>query len=171
MSDRSSKAVIPLLIFAVLGVGAWAFFDTFSNVGYAPKQPVAFSHKLHAGVRKIPCLYCHSNAERSRHATVPAMNVCMNCHTVARTERPEIQKITALYNENKPVEWVRVHRVPDYVYFSHRWHVAKGIACQTCHGQVQNMEVIQQVATLKMGFCISCHRQNGASQECNTCHV
>lgn len=171
MSDRSSKAVIPLLIFAVLGVGAWAFFDTFSNVGYAPKQPVAFSHKLHAGTRKIPCLYCHSNAERSRHATVPAMNVCMNCHTVARTDRPDIQKITALYNENKPVEWVRVHRVPDYVYFSHRWHVAKGIACQHCHGQVQNMERIQQVATLKMGFCISCHRQNGASQECNTCHV
>lgn len=171
MSDRSSKAVIPLLIFAVLGVGAWAFFDTFSNVGYAPKQPVAFSHKLHAGARKIPCLYCHSNAERSRHATVPAMNVCMNCHTVARTDRPDIQKITALYNENKPVEWVRVHRVPDYVYFSHRWHVAKGIACQTCHGQVQNMDVIQQVASLKMGFCISCHRQNGASQECNTCHV
>jgi hypothetical protein len=171
VSDRSSKAVIPLLIFAVLGVGAWAFFDTFSNVGYAPKQPVAFSHKLHAGTRKIPCLYCHSNAERSRHATVPAMNVCMNCHTVARTDRPDIQKITALYNENKPVEWVRVHRVPDYVYFSHRWHVAKGIACQHCHGQVQNMERIQQVATLKMGFCISCHRQNGASQECNTCHV
>ena len=171
MSDRSSKAVIPLLIFAVLGVGAWAFFDTFSNVGYAPKQPVAFSHKLHAGTRKIPCLYCHSNAERSRHATVPAMNVCMNCHTVARTDRPDIQKITALYNENKPVQWVRVHRVPDYVYFSHRWHVAKGIACQHCHGQVQNMERIQQVATLKMGFCISCHRQNGASQECNTCHV
>jgi hypothetical protein len=171
VSDRSSKAVIPLLIFAVLGVGAWAFFDTFSNVGYAPKQPVAFSHKLHAGTRKIPCLYCHSNAERSRHATVPAMNVCMNCHTVARTDRPDIQKITALYNENRPVEWVRVHRVPDYVYFSHRWHVAKGIACQHCHGQVQNMERIQQVATLKMGFCISCHRQNGASQECNTCHV
>ena len=171
MSDLSSKAVIPLLILALLGVGAWAFFDTFSNVGYAPKQPIAFSHKLHAGTRKIPCLYCHANAERSRHATVPAMNVCMNCHNVARTERPAIQQITALYNANKPVEWVRVHRVPDYVYFSHRWHVAKGIACQTCHGQVQNMDVIQQVATLKMGFCISCHRQNNASQECNTCHM
>jgi hypothetical protein len=171
VSDRSSKAVIPLLIFAVLGVGAWAFFDTFTNVGYAPKQPVAFSHKLHAGTRKIPCLYCHSNAERSRHATVPAMNVCMNCHNVARTERPAIQQITALYQAGKPVEWVRVHRLPDYVYFSHRWHVAKGIACQTCHGQVQNMDVVQQVATLKMGFCISCHRQNGASQECNTCHM
>jgi hypothetical protein len=171
VSDRSSKAVIPLLIFALLGVGAWAFFDTFSNVGYAPKQPVAFSHKLHAGTRKIPCLYCHANAERARYATVPAMNVCMNCHNVARTERPAIQQITALYNANKPVEWVRVHRVPDYVYFSHRWHVAKGIACQTCHGQVQNMDVIQQQTTLKMGFCISCHRQNNASQECNTCHM
>ena len=171
MSSRSSKAVIPLLVLAVLGAGAWAFFDAFSNVGYAPKQPVAFSHKLHSGTRKIPCLYCHSSAERSRYATVPAMNVCMNCHNVARTERPAIQQITALYQADKPVEWVRVHRVPDYVYFSHRWHVAKGIACQTCHGQVQNMDVVQQVATLKMGFCISCHRQNGASQECNTCHM
>ena len=171
MSNLSSKAVIPFLVLAVLGAGAWAFFDAFSNVGYAPKQPVAFSHKLHSGTRKIPCLYCHSSAERSRYATVPAMNVCMNCHNVARTERPAIQQITALYQADKPVEWVRVHRVPDYVYFSHRWHVAKGIACQTCHGQVQNMDVLRQVATLKMGFCISCHRQNGASQECNTCHM
>ena len=171
MSNRSSKAVIPLLVLAVLGAGAWAFFDTFTNVGYAPKQPVAFSHKLHAGTRKIPCLYCHSSAERSRHATVPAMNVCMNCHNVARTDRPAIQEITALYQADKPVEWVRVHRVPDYVYFSHRWHVAKEIACQTCHGQVQEMDVIQQVSTLKMGFCISCHRQKQASQECNTCHM
>lgn len=171
MSNRSSKAVIPLLVLAVLGAGAWAFFDAFSNVGYAPKQPVAFSHKLHAGTRKIPCLYCHSSAERSRHATVPAMNVCMNCHNVARTERPAIQEITALYQADKAVEWVRVHRVPDYVYFSHRWHVAKEIACQTCHGQVQEMDVIQQVTTLKMGFCISCHRQKQASQECNTCHM
>lgn len=171
MSDRSSKAVIPLLVLAVLGAGAWAFFDTFSNVGYAPKQPVAFSHKMHAGLRKIPCLYCHAGAERSRHATIPAMNVCMNCHNVARTERPAIQQITALYQADKAVEWVRVHRVPDYVYFSHRWHVAKEIACQTCHGQVQEMDVVQQVSTLKMGFCISCHRQKEASQECNTCHM
>jgi hypothetical protein len=171
VSERSSKAILPLLVLAVLAFGAWSFFDTFSNVGYTPKQPIAFSHKLHAGTRKIPCLYCHSNAERSRHATVPAMNVCMNCHIVARTDRPAIQEITKLYQENRPVEWVRIHRLPDYVYFSHRWHVAKGFACQKCHGEVQTMDEVTQVAPLKMGWCISCHRQNQAPTECNTCHM
>ena len=130
-----------------------------------------FSHKLHAGTRKIPCLYCHSNAERSRHATIPSTNVCMNCHLVVRTDRPAIQAVTKLYEEGEadpldprpPRSRLRL--------FSHRWHVARGIACQTCHGQVQNMDVIRQAANLKMGWCISCHRQNKASQECNTCHM
>ena len=111
-------------------MGGWAFLDTFSNVGYAPIQPIPFSHKLHAGTRKIPCLYCHSNAERSRHATIPSTNVCMNCHLVARTDRPAIQQVTKLYEEGKPIPWVRVHRVPDYVYFSHQWHIARGFPCQ-----------------------------------------
>jgi hypothetical protein len=154
-----------------LAVGAWAFFDSYSNVGYTPKQPVAFSHLMHAGTRKIPCLYCHPAAERSRHATVPSVNVCMNCHLVARTDRPDIQKITALYNADQPIPWVRVHRLPDYVYFSHRWHVAKGITCQQCHGTVEAMVETRQVASLKMGWCIQCHRQNQASQECNICHM
>lgn len=171
MSDRSSKAILPLLVLAVLAFGAWSFFDAFSNVGYTPKQPMAFSHTLHAGTRKIPCLYCHSSAERSRHATIPSMSVCMNCHLVARTERPAIQELTKIYQENKPVQWVRIHRLPDYVYFSHRWHVAKGFTCQKCHGEVQTMDEVGQFASLKMGWCISCHRQNQASTECNTCHM
>jgi hypothetical protein len=172
VSKPSQRGLVTLLLIVVtLGLGGWAFLDTFSNVGYAPQQPVPFSHKLHAGTRKIPCLYCHSNAERSRHATIPSTNVCMNCHLVVRTDRPAIQTVTKLYEEGKAIPWVRVHRVPDYVYFSHRWHVARGIACQTCHGQVQNMDVIRQAENLKMGWCISCHRQNKASQECNTCHM
>ena len=172
MSKPSKRGLVTLLLIVVtLGMGGWAFLDTFSNVGYAPQQPVPFSHKLHAGTRKIPCLYCHSNAERSRHATIPSTNVCMNCHLVVRTDRPAIQTVAMLYEQGKTIPWVRVHRVPDYVYFSHRWHVARGIACQTCHGQVQNMDVIRQAENLKMGWCISCHRQNKASQECNTCHM
>jgi len=172
VSKPSQRGLVTLLLIVVtLGLGGWAFLDTFSNVGYAPQQPVPFSHKLHAGTRKIPCLYCHSNAERSRHATIPSTNVCMNCHLVVRTDRPAIQTVTKLYEEGKAIPWVRVHRVPDYVYFSHRWHVARGIACQTCHGQVQNMDVIRQAENLKMGWYISCHRQNKASQECNTCHM
>jgi hypothetical protein len=172
VSKPSKRGLVTLLLIVVtLALGGWAFLDTFSNVGYAPVQPIPFSHKLHAGTRKIPCLYCHSNAERSRHATIPSTNVCMNCHLVARTDRPAIQQVTKLYEEGKPIPWVRVHRVPDYVYFSHRWHVARGIACQTCHGQIQNEDVVRQAENLKMGWCISCHRQNKASQECNTCHM
>ena len=171
MSEQSSRKLLPLLVLVLLAVGAWAFFDSFSNVGYTPKQPVAFSHKMHAGTRKIPCLYCHSAAERSRHATVPAVNVCMNCHLVVRTDRPDIQKITALYNADKPIPWVRVHRLPDYAYFSHRWHIARGFPCQKCHGPVEKMNEVRQVSSLKMGWCIDCHRQNGASQECNVCHM
>jgi hypothetical protein len=171
VSERNSRRLLPLLVLVLLAVGAWAFLDSFSNVGYTPKQPVAFSHKMHAGTRKIPCLYCHSSAERSRHATVPSVNVCMNCHVVARTDRPDIQKITALYNADKPIPWIRVHRLPDYVYFSHRWHIARGFPCQKCHGPVEKMNEVRQVSSLKMGWCIDCHRQNGASQECNTCHM
>jgi len=171
VSLQIKQGVIPLLIVVLLGLGGWAFLDAFSNVGYAPKQPVPFSHKLHAGTRKIPCLYCHSNAERSRHATVPAGNVCMNCHLVVRTDSPSIQLVTSLYQANKPMQWVRVHRLPDYVYFSHRWHVARGIKCQTCHGPVETMDVVRQVSSLKMGWCIDCHRLNKASTECNTCHM
>jgi len=172
VSKPSKRGLVTLLLIVVtLALGGWAFLDTFSNVGYAPIQPIPFSHKLHAGTRKIPCLYCHSNAERSRHATIPSTNVCMNCHLVVRTDKPAIQQVTKLYEEGKPIPWVRVHRVPDYVYFSHRWHVARGIACQTCHGQIQNEDVVRQAENLKMGWCISCHRQNKASQECNTCHM
>lgn len=170
-STRQGRGLIPLLILAVLFLGGWAFFDTFSNVGYAPQQPIPFSHKLHAGQSKIPCEYCHSSASRSRYATVPSSNVCMNCHLVARTDRAGVQELTKLYEADQPIPWVRVHRLPDYVYFSHRWHVAKGVQCQECHGPVEEMDLVRQVASLKMGWCIDCHRKNEASQECQTCHM
>lgn len=170
LSALKPKQIIPIVL-ALLVLGGWAFFDSFSNVGYGPTQPIPFSHKLHASTNKIPCLYCHSNAERSRHATVPGVGVCMNCHTVVRTERPTIQAVTQYYQANKPIPWIRVDRVPDYVYFSHQWHIARGFACQKCHGEVQNMDVVQQAKDLKMGFCISCHRQNQAPTDCNTCHT
>lgn len=171
VSSRTGSLLLPLLVVAVLGAGVWAFFDSFSNIGYAPTQPIPFSHKVHAGVNKIPCLYCHSSAERSRHATVPAGNVCMNCHIVVGTDKPNVQKLTSLYQSEQVVPWVRVHRLPDHVYFPHKWHVAKGIACQQCHGAVEAMDVVKQVQPLKMGWCISCHRQNKATQECSACHM
>ena len=160
ISNSQKKLGIALsLIVAVIAVaGLAANFPTASNEGYAPEQPIPYSHKLHAGDLKIPCLYCHSGAEKSRHATIPSVNVCMNCHSVVKTDSPHIQKIRKHYLEGTPIEWVRVHELPDYVYFPHKRHVAKGVACQVCHGPIQEMEKVYQKAPLTMGWCMECHR-------------
>jgi hypothetical protein len=174
----------------VVVVGIARYYPTASNQGYAPEQPIPFSHKLHAGDKKIPCLYCHSGAEKSRHATIPSLNVCMNCHSVVKTDSPYIQKVKAAYDAGQPIEWVRVHELPDYVYFPHKRHVAKGVSCETCHGNVQEMERVEQKGALTMGWCMECHRGQTTPKEvlskvyphlknpqgpvapvnCNTCH-
>jgi hypothetical protein len=142
------------------------------NNGYQPDQPIAFSHELHAGQNKIQCQYCHTNAERSNHATVPALNICMNCHMVVATDKPAIQKITKAYNDNTPINWVKVHMLPDHVHFNHRRHVRRGVACQECHGPVETMKTVYQHADLSMGWCVNCHRkpENKAPTSCSTCH-
>lgn len=181
-------------LFLIVGVvavfGVIKFYPTASNQGFAPEQPIPFSHKLHAGVNKIQCLYCHSGAEKSRHATIPSSNVCMNCHSVVKIDSPHIQKLRKLYAEGKPIEWARVHELPDYVYFPHKRHVAKGVSCETCHGNVKDMDRIEQKEALTMGWCMECHRGETtprnvlakvyphvknprgpvASVNCSTCH-
>jgi hypothetical protein len=142
---------------AALFVGQWAF-PTVSTLGYAPEQPIPFSHKIHARDNKIACTYCHSSVERSRHATIPSVGTCMNCHSVVKTDSPHIQKIKQAYDEKRPIEWIRVHEVPDFVYFPHHRHVAKGISCETCHGDVKQMDRVEQTQTLTMGYCMECHR-------------
>ena len=128
--------------------------------GYAPKQPIAFSHKLHAGQYKIDCNYCHTGVNRGKSAHIPSANICMNCHGVIKKESPEIQKIYAAVEANKPVEWVRVHNLPDLAYFNHAQHVNVGnVQCVQCHGEIEKMEVVQQRSTLTMGWCIDCHRK------------
>jgi hypothetical protein len=192
ISDAQKKLGIALsLIVLVLVLGGLAeYFPSASNQNYAPEQPIPFSHKLHAGDNKIACLYCHSAAEKSRHASIPSVNVCMNCHTVVKPDSPWIQKVQQAYAENKPIEWVRIHELPDYVYFPHKRHVAKGVACQACHGPVQDMAKVYQYAPLTMGWCMECHRGQTtprnvlanvypnmkdphgavAATNCNTCH-
>lgn len=129
------------------------------NEGYAPKQPIEFSHKLHAGDNKIACQYCHYGAEKSRHAGIPAVGVCMNCHSVVKKDSFEIAKVKEAFDKKTSIAWVRVHKLPDFVYFSHERHVKGGrIECQTCHGEVQEMERLQQVSSLNMGWCVNCHR-------------
>lgn len=164
-----TKATIGILV--ILFYGVWRVSsETNNNVGYAPVQPLDFSHKIHSGDNKIPCLYCHTNAERSPNATVPSINICMGCHNVVATGKPEIVKLRQHYESGRPIEWVRIHSLPDFVYFSHQRHLAKGIECQTCHGPVETMPRVYQVRRLNMGDCVSCHRNNNAPTSCNTCH-
>ena len=131
--------------------------------GYQPDQPIKYSHALHAGKYEIDCQYCHSGASKGKNAWIPSVNVCMNCHKVIKdgpkygTE--EIAKVIKAYEDNEPIEWVRIHNLPDHAYFNHQQHVVVGkVECQTCHGPVQEMEEVYQFSPLSMGWCIDCHK-------------
>lgn len=128
------------------------------NKGYRPLQPISYSHKLHAGDLKMDCKYCHFGAETSKKAGVPPLSVCMNCHKAVKTDSPEIKKLADYYAKGQPVPWIKVHNLPDYVNFDHSRHVGKGLACQTCHGQIQDMPEVYQYSNLSMGWCVNCHR-------------
>jgi cytochrome c551/c552 len=163
------KGVVAFIFVVMIGK---AVFDKFYSIGiqqgYAPDQPIAFSHKLHAGMYEIDCNYCHTGVNRGKSATIPAANVCMNCHNVIKTESPEIKKIWKAVEKNRPIKWVRVHNLPDLAYFNHAQHVkVGGIECQKCHGPVQEMEVVQQFSPLTMGWCINCHRETVVKSEGN----
>lgn len=166
--SAGSKALIILavLLVVIFGAGALAYvFPSASNQYYAPEQPIPYSHKLHAGDLKIPCLYCHVGADESQHAGVPPMNVCMNCHSVVAADSPHIQKLKQLYEEGKPIEWVRIHNLPDFVYFPHYRHVNKGVSCETCHGEISEMEKVYQAKPLTMGWCLDCHQGETTPKE------
>ncbi|MBI4861462.1 MAG: cytochrome c3 family protein [Candidatus Riflebacteria bacterium] len=182
--DRLLRIVVVAGIAAVgctvVTVG-WVTQPSHLATGYAPRQPIPFSHKLHAGTLSIPCVYCHSGTTRSRHAGVPAVETCMNCHRVTRTDRPAIQQLTRIHESGATVAWERVHALPAHVFFDHRPHVTAGIACQTCHGDVQGMTVLKQHMSLRMGACLGCHRNpadalpRGSSivrgpEHCQACH-
>jgi len=156
-----------------------------TNQGYAPEQPIVYSHAVHAGELQIPCQYCHFGAERGRYAGIPPTSVCMNCHMQVRTDHPQVQKLAHAIETGRPIEWVRVHWLPDHVYFNHSAHVIAGFACQSCHGPVQEMGRVEQWAPLTMGWCVNCHRDNAPDDvlaapgavrranrltDCVTCH-
>ncbi|MCB0395471.1 MAG: c-type cytochrome [Flavobacteriales bacterium] len=182
-NNKRAVAVIVLLIVALGLRQAWYSVIWIGvHQGYEPTQPIAFPHDLHAGKNGINCVYCHSSAEKGKTAGIPSLNVCMNCHVyVAEGERSgssEINKIyeyldydpeTKTYGDNpKPVKWVRIHNLPDLAYFNHSQHVkVGGIACQTCHGAVEEMDVLHQESTLTMGWCVDCHRNQPVKMEGN----
>ena len=159
--DYTLRIRLPIILF----VGILFFIATYfysraerDGVGYTPVQPIAFSHKLHASTMQIDCKYCHSAVAVSPHATIPSVAVCMNCHTIARKDKPEIIKLTKYYAEGIALPWKRVHRIPDYAYFNHSVHTNKGIECASCHGKVEDMDGAMQVSEFTMAACLNCHR-------------
>ncbi len=149
-----------------------ALYSIGIQQGYAPRQPIAFSHKIHAGQYEIDCKYCHTGAMKGKNATIPSVNVCWNCHNQIRegsiTGQNEIAKIVRAYETNTPIEWVRIHNLPDLAYFNHAQHVnVGGQECQTCHGPIEEMDVVRQHSLLTMGWCIDCHRQTDVNTRGN----
>nr|WP_229238818.1 c-type cytochrome [Dyadobacter sp. Leaf189] len=162
------SATLWIFVLLVLKATIDGAYSVGVQQGYAPKQPIAFSHKLHAGEYKIDCNYCHTGVNRGKSAHIPSANICMNCHGVIKKESPEIQKIYTSIENNQPIEWVRVHNLPDLAYFNHAQHVnVGGLECQNCHGEVEKMEVIQQRSSLTMGWCIDCHRKTEVNTKDN----
>lgn len=146
------------------------FLRDYLKRGYQPEQPIHYSHQIHVEKNKMECQYCHSGVTKSSFATMPSVDLCMGCHKVVKTDSPEIKKLKDLYDKHETVEWVPVNNLPEHVHFNHKRHIKAGVGCHTCHGQIQKMPVVEKMASLKMGFCITCHRENGASIDCSTCH-
>ena len=137
----------------------WYFFTPkYTDVGYAPDQPVPYSHQFHVGELGLDCQYCHTTVKVSAKAAIPPAATCMNCHSQIKTDSPKLEPIREAYFNDKPVEWVRVHMLPDYSYFNHSAHVNVGVSCVSCHGRVDRMEVVTQKERLSMGWCLDCHR-------------
>ena len=140
--------------------------------GTAPEQPIAFSHRIHAGDYQIECMYCHSQARKSASAGVPSVDKCAGCHQTILPERPQIRLLLDYWANQEPIPWIKVHDLPDFVHFSHKRHVAAEIECQTCHGPVETMEVVSREAPVEMGLCLTCHRDSQVQfgDDCMTCH-
>jgi len=149
-----------LLIGGVVTAGLnYYFTPQYTRVGYQPTQPVPFSHSIHAKQLGLDCRYCHDGVEKSWYSNVPAADTCMNCHSAVRADDPKLELVRASYkDENKPVEWVQIHKLPDYVYFNHSVHVNRGVSCVECHGRVDEMDEVRHEKHFSMTFCLDCHR-------------
>jgi ABC-type nickel/cobalt efflux system permease component RcnA len=183
---KYAKIGMPVLLVAF---AAWLIWAPPARVGYAPDQPIAYSHELHAGQLQIDCQYCHSGVTTSKKAGVPSLNTCMNCHALGKVQKSsdEIKKIRTYFDKKKSPEWVRIHNMPDHVRFSHAPHIKALLkegkpskeACLPCHGDVAAMKVVSQEKPHNMGWCVNCHRDHrddkeykshGVDISCSTCH-
>lgn len=156
-------AVSVLLAGTAVTAGVWYYFTPkYTRVGYQPIQPVAFSHAIHADQLGLDCRYCHSAVEKSWYSNVPAAATCMNCHNQVLPNDPKLALVRESFQTGKPIPWVQIHKVPDYVYFNHSVHVNRGVSCVECHGQINKMDEVYHAKPLSMAFCLECHRQPAA---------
>ncbi len=162
---RWSNYLLPILVVGVLGFGLYApvvmglgLSPRTLDVGYAPAQPVPYSHAQHAGQLGIDCRYCHIGIDKGPNATLPATQICMNCHASVLSDSSKLVAVRESWATGKPIPWKRIHDLPDYSYFNHSAHVNRGVSCVNCHGRVDQMDVVQQVQPLSMAWCLDCHR-------------
>jgi hypothetical protein len=153
------------------GLGALAVWFHLGRVaaGVGPEQPIPFSHRLHADDKGIGCVFCHTGVGRTANAGIPPVETCLLCHRRILVAYPHVRELTR-FSEARPLEWVRVFHVCDFVYFEHAAHMLRGIDCGTCHGDVRHMDRLVEGEEFDMGFCVDCHRENRASDDCLTCH-
>ncbi|HKY70851.1 MAG TPA: cytochrome c3 family protein [Nitrospira sp.] len=171
IKSRPVSAAIVLGLTALFAVSIGIMYSMGSaDLAGQDRQPIAFSHARHAGDLRIDCLYCHRAASVSTAAGIPSMRTCIGCHQNVARDSPEIRALAASWETQQPVEWVRLHRLPDFVYFTHERHLESGLSCVTCHGHVENMSLTPRAASFEMGWCVSCHVAQGVSRDCWTCH-
>jgi len=144
---------------------------------YAPEQPIAYSHKLHAGELDIDCRYCHVTVDEGRHASIPSVGICMNCHSGVGKDKDGVIKLTKYWDDKRPVPWTKVYDLPDFVYFDHSRHIKAGFECEKCHGDLKTMDLVRVNTAFNMGWCVDCHRnpdekrpQLKGPTDCVICH-
>ncbi len=148
-----------LLVGTTATAGLWYYFTPkYTRVGYQPKQPVAFSHAIHADQLGLDCRYCHNGVEKSWYSNIPSAGTCMNCHNQVLKDDPKLALVRESAATGKAIPWVQIHKTPDYVYFNHSVHVNRGVSCVKCHGEVNKMDEVRHAKPLSMSFCLECHR-------------
>jgi len=160
-SDRILRTVLVVVGLGVIGGASTLYYATLPTTlepGYQPQQPVPYSHKLHAGNLGMECTYCHTSVLKAAYASIPPTQTCMNCHSKVKEKSVVLEPIRASWASGESVPWVKVHRLPDYVFFNHSAHTTAGVSCVSCHGRIDQMVEVKQVQTLAMSWCLECHR-------------
>ncbi len=160
---RIALSAIAVVLIAAVTLSAYLFSPERADTGYQPVQPVPYSHKLHAGNLGMDCRYCHFTVEKAAYAALPPTETCMNCHKTVKPQSALLEPVRESYATDKPIPWVRVHKLPDYVYFNHAAHLNAGVSCVSCHGRIDQMAEVRQVKPLSMAWCLECHRNPAAN--------